>query len=495
VAAIACVFAAVLLFSAGRVGYYSDELYFVAAGRHPAWGYADQPPLVPLLAHALDALSDGSPVWLRLPAVAVTTLGVPVAALTARELGGRRAAQIVTAGAYAVSPIMLLGHLLSTVSLDIFLTTVATWLLVRWVRTRRDRLLLLIGLTAAVAFQIKFLGVAHWAALLVAVLLVGPRDLLRRPLLWASAAAVVLTAVPGLLWQAANGWPQLAMTKVISREVARMEGGRAMFLPAMFSGAGMVGGVLLCYGLWRLFAARALRPYRFLGLAFAGLCVGYLAVNGRSYYVAGLFVVLWAAGATGLQRLWPTGPRVWSAAGAYVLAGVVATPVLPLEPVSRMSQNRLAIETVGWPDLARAVARVHRELPPERRRRAVLITYRYDQAGALDRFGPAFGLPRPYSGHRGYRYLGRPTDDSAPVVFVGGDEEYLRQFFVSVRRRGEVTNSAGVRNLNWGVPIWVCEGLRGSWRSAWPRFAHLNADWVNGASGPPGPSSSGSSPT
>jgi len=478
VAAIAGVTAAVLLLTAGRFGYFSDELYFLAAGRHPAWGYADQPPLLPLLAHALDATAPGSLVLLRAPVAAVTALGVLIAALTARELGGRRSAQIATAGAYAVSPVMVqMGHLLITATLDIFLTTVTTWLLVRWVRTRQDRLLLLVGLTAAVSLQVKYLSVGFWAVLFVALILAGPRDLLRRPLLWVSLAAAALTAVPGLLWQARNGWPQLAMTKVISAEVATDEGGRALFLPTVLSASGLVGVVLLCYGLWRLLATRALRPYRFLGLTFAGLCACYLVVYGRPYYVAGLFTGLWAAGATGLQRLRRTRPRVWSTAVVYALSAALAVQVLPVYPVSRLtrpSADRLAMESVGWPDLARAVARVHSELPDGGRRRALLITDRYDQAGALDRFGPALGLPRPYSGHRGYWYLRRPSDDSAPVVFVGADVRYLRQFFTSVRKRGAVTNAAEVHNLNWRVPIWVCEGARQPWRTMWPRFSHLS---------------------
>src|SRR5919198_1571394 len=90
-------FAALELATSDRYGYHRDEQYFIAIGGHPAFGYVDEPPLVPLLAHALDAVSGHSLFWLRLPAAIAGAAVVLVTGLIAREFGGGRAEQLLAA--------------------------------------------------------------------------------------------------------------------------------------------------------------------------------------------------------------------------------------------------------------------------------------------------------------------------------------------------------------------------------------------------------------
>src|SRR5207244_1597566 len=84
-----------LLAVAGRYGYHRDELYFITAGHHLAWGYPDQPPFVPFLARVLTDLAPGSLLLLRTPSAISAALVVVLTALTARELGAGRAAQLL----------------------------------------------------------------------------------------------------------------------------------------------------------------------------------------------------------------------------------------------------------------------------------------------------------------------------------------------------------------------------------------------------------------
>ena len=49
-----------LFVGAAGYGYHRDELYFLVAGDHLAWGYADQGPLTPFIAHVMDGVAPGS---------------------------------------------------------------------------------------------------------------------------------------------------------------------------------------------------------------------------------------------------------------------------------------------------------------------------------------------------------------------------------------------------------------------------------------------------
>src|SRR5664280_1922689 len=79
-----------LLAVSGAYGFHGDEMYYVVAGQHPAFGYVDQPPLTPLLSATSVALFGVSPTAVRLLPALEMTLIVILIALIARDLGGSR---------------------------------------------------------------------------------------------------------------------------------------------------------------------------------------------------------------------------------------------------------------------------------------------------------------------------------------------------------------------------------------------------------------------
>ncbi|GAA4800267.1 glycosyltransferase family 39 protein [Actinomycetospora chlora] len=457
-------------------GAFGDELYFIAAGHRFAWGYADQPPLVPWLAAALDGLAPGNLVVLRLPVTLATAAHTVLAALLAAEMGGRRRAQLLAGAAIAISPFFLAtGHLLATSTLDPVLWSLLLWLVVRWFRTADDRLLLAAAPVLAVALFAKFLVPVLVAALAVGVLVAGPRRLLGRPALWVALGLAAASTVPTLLWQAAHGWPQLHMGAVVAGE-GGLTGNRWSFLPFAAWDVGLVPGLVLAgVGLWALLRRDALRPWRAVGIAAVVTTVVTLVAGGRPYYVMGLAAVLVAAGAVALQDRPPARWWSWTVSVPAVVASalVVAVIALPLGPASWRVQRGdfLTAGQVGWQSLVADTGAAYRSLPPDVRAHTTVVAFSYWYAAALDRYGPAAGLPPVYSGHRGFAFFG-PPPDSATTALLVGDVEGARAVCAVIAPLPPHRDPAANAVINGDVPLALCT-LREPWSAAWPAITHM----------------------
>lgn len=468
---VAALVGVVLLAVSGRYGYHRDELYFLAAGRHLAWGYPDQPPLVPLLARLADTLAPGSLVALRLPATVAAATDVALTGLLARELGADRRGQVVAAGSAALCSVVLVsGHLLSTTTIALVGWTVLTLLLVRILAGRGSvRSWLTAGLAAGLTLQANPLVGAFLVVLVLALLVVGPRALLRTPGPWLAALLAGALAAPYLLWQAGHGFPQLDVARAIAGGDSATSASRWSFLPMQLL---MVGPALAPFwltGLVRLLRTPALRA---LGASWVGLAVLFLVAGGKPYYLAGLYPLLLAAGAQPVvdaARRWV--PAVLLAGSAPVV--LVGLPVLPPAAAGPMAAvNPDAVETIGWPDFVAGVARAYAALPDPATGHAVVLAGNYGEAGAIDRYGAAQGLPRAFSGHLGYAAWGPPPATATAALAVGIDPATLREVCARVEPLGHLTNRWGIDNEEQGVGLYACSGLRRPWSAAWPLLEH-----------------------
>ncbi|UGQ10409.1 glycosyltransferase family 39 protein [Yinghuangia sp. ASG 101] len=195
----------------------------MAAGDKPAWGYVDQPPPSPLMARASTAVFGDSPSGLRVAATLAGAATVLLAALIARELGGAARVQALAAGCAAVSGyVLVVGHMVSTSSFDLVAWGAITGIALRLPRTRDGRWWPLLGLAIGIGLFNK-----HLVVLLAAVLIAGPRDVLRGRGFLAGLLVVGLPALPTVLWQIDHDWPQLTVADGIRED----DGGenRAMF--------------------------------------------------------------------------------------------------------------------------------------------------------------------------------------------------------------------------------------------------------------------------
>jgi 4-amino-4-deoxy-L-arabinose transferase-like glycosyltransferase len=478
-AALVTAVSVLLVAVAGRYGYHRDELYFLRAGREAAFGYVDQPPLTPLLAAAMDTLVPGSLVALRLPSALVAGLVVLLTGLLAREFGGGRAAQVLAAAATAVSAVLLaVGHLMSTTTVDLLAWTALSWLLVRALRDGGP-VWLAAGVVAGVALQNKMHPAFLLAAILIGLAVAGPRQALRSPWPWCAGLLAGALWAPNLAWQAANGWPQLELSRAIAAGSSGTSEPWYLFLPFQLVLVSPLLVPVWAAGWWRLWRDPRLRTWRAFAVAYAVLAVVFLVTGGKPYYLAGFYPVLLAAGAgpvvawvrRGAGRL-----RAGLLAAAVALSLVVnALLMLPLVPVEQLAGTPIAAvnydagETVGWPRFATAVRDVRDTLPAGAR--VAVVTGNYGEAGAIDRFAPELGPA--YSGHNAYWSWGPPPEDTEMIIAVGIPAEPLAGWFGEVEEAGRVDNGVGLDNDEQGLPILVATDRRRPWSEIWPLLRRL----------------------
>jgi len=490
--------ATLLFFVATARGYgiFRDELYYVACGRHLAWGYVDQPPLVALLARIATALFGTSLVGLRaFPALAFAAT-VLLVGDTARAMGGGRWARVTAQLLTATAPVYLgLFTIFSMNAFDVLVWAGLARIAAAVLAGGDRRLWLGFGLLAGVGLENK-IDVGLLGAGLAAGLLLARRfDELRSRRLWLGAGVAALLFLPHLLWQAAHGWP--------TREfIARAQAGKiALIGPLGFVSAQLlqVGPVAACAALagfvWLLTAA-ASRSWRPLGwAALAVLAILAFSVS-KPYYYSPAYTLLFPAAGVALEA-W-TARRLRLPSRAAITLLVVAT--LALAPLAKplLAEDAYVLYAAalgmrpgsdenhqlgrlpqffadmhGWEELARSVAAVHEALPPADRERACVYAQNYGQAGAIDFFGPALGLPAAISGHNSYWLWGPGACTGEVMLVIGGDRADFESSFASVHAGG-VTRCTDCMPYENGLTIWVARGLRAPIATTWPETKHFD---------------------
>ncbi len=421
---VAGVMVAGLLAVSGRYGFHGDEMYYIVAGRHPAFGYVDQPPLTPLLSAASVAVLGVSPTAVRvLPALEMGLVVLLVAGM-ARDLGGSRRAQVLAATTAALSEYLAAGHLATTSEIDLLAWAIILWLVVKLLADGDRRLWLAVGVVAGIGLENKDTVLFLGAGLAAGLVLARRWAVLRSLWVWAGVAIALLLWAPNLAWQATHGWPQVTMAARISAYAAD---NRAQILPTLWLGAGLLLFPVSLAGWSWLLLAKAAARWRAIGVAAAVVLLLIVVSGGKAYYGIGIVAPLMAAGAIVLDRWLARGHRRLRAASFVVAATVsgaltayLTLPLLPPAQFARTSlptQDPILADQLGWPRFVATVEQVVGALPADQRARAVILTNDYSEASPLVLLGS--GLPPVYSGHNAFWEWGPPPAGRTVVVHVG----------------------------------------------------------------------------
>ena len=462
---------------AGRYGYHRDELYFLAAGRHLDWGYVDQPPLTPLLTRGMSVLVGDSLVGSRILPALLAVATVLVAALISRELGGARAEQLLTAGATAISAMVLIGgHWLSTTTVDLLIWAVLCWLVIRAVRTGGGPSWLWAGLAAGIGLQNKTLVLFLLAALVAGLLARRSAQGLPRPLALGRAGTrpADLGPEPDLA-----GHSRVAPAGAVGGDRRRELGQQPTLVavPAVPAGAGQPGaGAGLGGGSGG--AAPLRRPPS-------------LPVPGRRLPGAGRGVPVHRWEAVLHHRSLPraagrrcaadpavgpggSGPAATGAAGAG-LPGVAAQSRADAAAAARASAR-----PGGGGELRRRRDRRLATVRRDRRGRVRLAAgrrparYRATETTARPAPSSATALVSPSTAATTPTGTGvRPRRRLAPPSSSGFSRDEVEPWCGDLVEVARIDNGVGLENDEQGAQVWTCRSLSQPWNEVWPQLRRL----------------------
>jgi 4-amino-4-deoxy-L-arabinose transferase-like glycosyltransferase len=460
-------------------GFHRDELQFLDDARHLQWGFVAYPPLTAFCGRIAIALFGISPQVLRLPAAIVNAISLVLVGLTARELGGRRVAQIIAL--FAALPLGLaLSSVLQYGTFDLLAWCIIILFTACVLRTGDERYWIGVGAGIGIGvlskYSIAFPAVSLLGAL---VLLPSQRHHLRSRFFWYGVLTAALIAAPNLLWLARHHFITLQMEHFIHARDVRH--GRAAGYYSDQIKFTLLGLPLAIAGLVSLLRSKR---FRLLSAFYIGPFLLFALVKGRGYYLTPAYPVLYAAGAVALERVlaqrasWArAGVRAVVIAAMLVDAALVAWAYLPMWPVGsaawnwQMKNNYDMANEVGWPEFVAQVAAVRDTLSPQERSSVAILANNYGEAGALSLYGPKYNLPTPISSTNSFHDRGYGLYEPETVIVVGGELNDQLLNFESCSVAANVHLPYGVRNEESvdHPEILVCHHLRRPWPVVWSR--------------------------
>ena len=482
VLSIAAIKFAFALYASGFYHYFRDELYFIACGRHLDWGYVDHPPLVAIYAWLGEHLG-GSLRGFRFLATLSGTLRVILTGVITARLGGGRAAQALACTAVQLAPIYLgIESFLSMNTFEHVFWLACLLVVIEIANGASEKWWLAFGVFAGLGLQNKHSMVFLGAALVIAMLFTPLRRSLARPWIWLGGAIALVIFLPNLIWQIQRDFPTLELLRNVK------ETGKNVVLapgPFIVQQAMMLNpfmAPLWIAGLVWLFRKR---EYRVLAWTYVVVLALFIYLEGKDYYVAPIYPVLFAAGAVWFASL---RRAVYASVFALVVVGglltlPLATPILPpprllayqralgIKPqateVSHTSElPQLFADQFGWEEMVAKVARYYHSLPPAEKAKTVIYGSNYGEAGAIDFYGPKYGLPPAISGHQNYYYWGHRNATGDSVILVG-DDDPDPAMWESVHLFDRASHPYAMPEEN--MPLFHARGLKMPLEKVWPR--------------------------
>jgi hypothetical protein len=133
----------------------------------------------------------------------------------------------------------------------------------------------------------------------------------------------------------------------------------------------------------------------------------------------------------------------------------------------------------GWEEMVAVFAQAFQRLSPEDQAKCFIFVRNYGEAGAIDFFGRAYGLPKALCTHNSY-WLWGPGNATSEVGILIGISRNVQESLADLEPYFEKVELAGVIHCDYcmpyenGLPVFICRNMRGSIQEIWNQEKHYN---------------------
>jgi hypothetical protein len=472
------------------LGFHRDELLYFSLGQHLAAGYASVPPFTGFLAWIMIHLTGYSLLSAKLIPMILSGFLIILGASITRELNGKLYAQILVAIAIIVAPFNLRGFsLFQPVCFDVFFWSLVFWTSLKWINTKADKYILLLGVIAGIGLLNKYLIALELFGIIVSFLLSPNRHILKRRSVYIALLIALLIFLPNIIWQVKNDFPFLIHLQALHDKQLVHVNRLSFFTDQLFIGS--LSFLVFIPGIVFLSFSSEMKPYRPLLFASFLIFIILVILRGKSYYAIGLFPFWIAAGGVIWEKwlkrtftrilfpftiilfTWPILPMGLPIYKADKLANYFTEVrnksgfdmFLRWEDGSVHSLPQDYADMLGWDELAAITSKAYEQV--EDKKSVMIYAENYGEAGAVMVIGKKYNLPDPACFAESFFYWipKNPTNEITSLIYINSElGKDVQEIFAECRVIGKIENPLA---RECGTGVWLCAKPKRSFNELW----------------------------
>lgn len=448
-------------------GFHRDELLHLSVSEHLEWGFMEFPPFIGFIGKIAHLLFDYSLMGTRLFPTLAGVVILILCCLIAQELKGSKYAVLLAGiSVLAFLPFYRNHTLFQPVAFDQLFWTLGFYFLIRFIKTEKENLLLFIGITLGLGLLNKYTMLVWAFGIFIGMVFYKKGTLFKNQWWYISGLISLLMVLPNIIWQYQNDLPLIKhLQQLHESQLSQLD-------PFQFGIDQLMYPLTLLISIFGVVYLYRNKEFRPIGIAALVIFFSMWILQSKSYYVFGLYPILFAAGSVKITNLLEKRSPIWH----YAICGILllsAIPFVPhMTPILYIKQyvayadieevdGRVELtgdyaDMFGWEEQVALVDSIFQSFSEIEKQNCVLWAENYGEAGALKILGERYELPNPISRHGSFWKWGYGSKNAEIWISIGNEAPSVEHVFEDVHLVKTVYHKYAIEEEN-GIPVYICK--------------------------------------